>query len=212
MRKIVHPLDNESGVIIFAVLAFIVAITGATVLVINLSTLELDVSGNNKCQAQAFFNAESGISGMMKIIDRSLEEAQLVDENDSKYAAYTFDESGGNSENQQYTEGVFGGGTVDENAAKESQFRNAEVALLDPPQRNGLHNYNQVSADLNADVNWYYTHRGMLRGMSLEFAAGYEGFGSGRGGNVMFFRVISQGNGCGNATYTVNGEYRWVRR
>jgi hypothetical protein len=211
MRKIVHPLDNESGVIIFAVLAFIVAITAATVLVINMSTLEMDVSGNNKCQAQAFFNAESGISGIMKIIDRSLEEAQMVDSSNSKFAAYNFDGTS-SDENQQYIEGVFGGVTADETAKKESQFRNGEVALLDPPQRGGLHTYGQVSADLNADVNWYYTHRGMLRGMSLEFAAGYEGFGSGRGGNVMFFRVISQGNGCDNATYTVNGEYRWVRR
>ena len=211
MRKRIHPLDNESGVIIFAVLAFIVAITAATVLVINLSTLELDVSGNNKCQAQAFFNAESGISGMMKIIDRSVEEAQLVDENDSKFAGYTFDGTA-SEEEDQYIEGVFGGVSADENATKESKFRNAEVALLDPPQLADLHNYGQVSADLNADVNWYYTHRGMLRGMSLEFAAGYEGFGSGRGGNVMFFRVISQGNGCDNSTYTVNGEYRWVRR
>jgi hypothetical protein len=211
MQKRVHPLNNESGVIIFAVLAFVVAITAATILVINLSTLELEVSGNNKCQAQAFFNAESGISGMMKIIDRSLEEAQIVDSSDSKYAAYAFDGTS-TEENQQYIEGVFGGVSADETAKKESQFRNGEVALLDPPQRNGFHNYNQISADLNADVNWYYTHRGMLRGMSLEFAAGYEGFGSGRGGNVMFFRVISQGNGCDNATYTVNGEYRWVRR
>lgn len=212
MRKIVHPLDNESGVIIFTVLAFVVALTAATVLVINLTTLELDVSGNNKCQAQAFFNAESGMSGIMKIIDRTLEEAQLVDENDSKFGAYTFDDSDGSTETQQYNEGVYGSASADENADKESKFRNAEVALLDPPQSAGLHNYAQISADLNADVNWYYTHRGMLRGMSLEFAAGYEGFGSGRGGNVMFFRVISQGNGCDNSTYTVNGEYRWVRR
>lgn len=211
MRKIDHPLDNESGVIIFAVLAFIVAITAATVLVINMSTLELDVSGNNKCQAQAFFNAESGISGMMKVIDRSLEEAQMVDENDSKFGAYTFDGTA-SEEEDQYIEGVFGGASADETADKESKFRNGGVAILDPPQRADFHHYNQVSADLNADVNWYYTHRGMLRGMSLEFAAGYEGFGSGRGGNVMFFRVISQGNGCDNSTYTVNGEYRWVRR
>lgn len=211
MRPVIHPIHSQDGAILFAVLAIIVALTAGTVLVINMTTLELDVSANNKCQAQAFFNAESGMSGMMKIIDRTLEEARLVSSGDSKYSAYNFDGSG-SDENQQYLEGVFGEGTVDIYAKKESEFKGGQLANLAPPQRINLHNVTQVSADLDAEVNWYYTHRGMLRGNSLEFAAGYEGFGSGRGGNVMFFRVISQGNGCNNAQYTVNGEYRWVRR
>lgn len=218
MKTIRRPIDNERGAILFSVLALIVALTAGSVVLITMTGHELDVSANNKCQAQAFFNAESAMQGMMKVIDRTIEEAELVDNNDQQFAAHThYDDLGASVDNDtvtDYKDILHGGRQADVNATKEEKFQynetaNIQASALNPP----IHNYVQLTADINADVNWYKNPgRFKLAGDTLEFAAGYEGLGSGAGGVALFFRIISQGHGCIRSNFTVNGEYRYVTR
>ena len=91
MKDIRKHIDNDKGMVLFSVLALIVAITAAAVVLVGMTTHELDVSANNKCQAQAFFSAESGMRGMMKVLDRSVEEAELVNPADLQFLAFNRD-------------------------------------------------------------------------------------------------------------------------
>lgn len=213
MKDKCKSIDNESGSILFSVLALIVALTAASVVLINMTGHELDVSANNKCQAQAFFSAEAGMRGMMKVLDRSIEEAELVDNNDQQFKAYSRDGNATDAKND-YRDIFFDGRLADVNATKEEKFQYNEAANiaaseLDDP----LHNYAQLDASIDTDVNFYKTpFVSTMIGNTLEFAAGYEGLGSGAGGIGIYFRIISQGHGCNRSNFTVNSEYRYIIR
>ena len=83
------------------------------------------------------------------------------------------------------------------------------IAASAPDDGHALHNYAQLPAQIDAEVNFFRTHGATLEGNTLEFASGYEGH---KGRFAMFFRIISQGHGCIQSNFTVNGEYRYVTR
>lgn len=211
MKNVLHPIGNDSGVVLASVLALILALTAASVVLINMTSQEMDVSGNNKCQAQAFFSAESGMRGMMKVLDRTVEEAELVSNTDQQYAGFTYT---GSDATEEYRQVFFGGKTADANSTKTEKFQFSESVAIAPSADNDnpFHTYANLADGFDADVDFSRTHGATLEGATLEFAAGYEGLGSGAGSMAYFFRIVSQGHGCGRSNYTVNGEYRYVTR
>lgn len=211
MKDIRNHIDNDKGMVLFSVLALIVALTAASVVLVNMTTHELDVSANKKCLGQAFFAAESGMRGMMKVLDRSVEEAELVDPTDLQFQAY--DREGDLADaKDDYEDVFFNEKGADVNATKLEKFTHTEMANIAPSEMDvayPLHTYAQLPAEIDADVNFYRTHNATLQGNTLEFASGYEGH---KGNMAIFFRIISQGHGCINSNFTVNGEYRYVSR
>lgn len=221
MKTLHHRLNNEEGAILFTVVVFIIALTAAAVTLINLTTFELDMSRNYKCQQEAFFNGESGLFAMGKAISIMVDEGVISDANATgKLGGFALsqeavDDTGDGVDDMDdliekgTLDGIDEGTNEGEDANETALTKNTTIlGALAATRSDG----SSVEATLDADANWYFTDARNEKGGMMEFASGYEGTAN-KSGRSMYYRIISQGHGCGNtANYTVSGQYRHVNR
>lgn len=193
MKPDLKIVNNEEGSILITAVMFIIALTAIGVTLIKISDFELKMATNDKCQKNAFFNGEAGLWGMSKVVRRSLEQAQLVNPNDPEYPGVTRSSATSATDDEIYDE--------------MSGFSSASRGQKDFR----LFDNSNITAVIDADVNVAYTTSAQIRGNAIEFASGYEGLaGGGAGSNAIFYNITSEGRGCNNANFTVNGQYRWM--
>lgn len=218
MKRLHDRLNNEEGAILVTVIVFIITLTAAAVTLINLTTFELDMTSNYKCQQEAFFNGESGLFAMGKAISIMVDEGTVTDANATgKLGGFALSE-GAVTDGISDMDVLIEGGTTDNigegtnlgaDGNETALTKNTTIAgAISTSRTDGT----SVDIALNADINWYFTDVANEKGGMMEFASGYGG-AAGKSSRSMYYRIVSQGHGCGNtANYTVSGQYRHVNR
>jgi len=171
-ESIPKNLKNEKGMILLTVLILMVIITLLGTIAINSSTIEVQISGNEKRIATAFAGAEAGLGVSVPVIESTLDVGYL------KPAPGSF---------------TLSGVTMDEtNLANE---------ILDPahsydPDTTSTPDISIPSlggVKVNVDIDRLFSEA--IAGGALEFAMGYEGVGAGAagGGVAVYYRISSSG-------------------
>lgn len=195
MKKLFAISLNEQGSILMTTIVLIVSLTAVGITFLNVSDFELRMTNNDKCAKVAFFNGESGLHAMAKVVRKSTELATMVPVGASDYPALLrADGSTASDDLLYYIMAGFQGYSL---PAGQKDFR--------------VYDASDIAYTLDADLSVQFSALMYLRGSSLEFASGYEGLGGGaKGSTAVFYHITSEGQGCMNAKHTVNGQYRWV--
>ena len=196
MNKMRPTGSRENGSVLMTTIVLIVALTAAALTMMKISDFELKMTTNDKCQKQAFYNAESGLWSITKVIREICEESEMVNPGSPEFPGLQKNDEVPASEatDEMITDELIGFG--------EKSADKRELKLFDD---------SDISAVIDVDLNVAYTTQAVIRGNTIEFASGYEGLGGGvAGSTAIFYNITAEGHGCTNAQYTVNGEYRYM--
>lgn len=175
-------LNNEDGMILLTVLILMFIATLLGVISINSSTIEVQISGNEKLVATSFAAAEAGLAVAIPIIEK------------------THYDSTGSVSPASFT--VFDG-AADVPAEIDSDLYN-DITNPDysrPNDGDATDNHPDIyiadlgglGVELSIDIDRLYSEA--VGGGALEFAMGYEGVGTGAagGGVVVYYMINSAG-------------------
>lgn len=161
-------LNNERGAVLITTLLLLVIITLIGLIAINTATVDIQISGQTKRSSRAFGGAEAGIDLATPVIEATLEQLILTPASIAG-AVYSAD--------------ILNASEIlnDQLAAELATF-NADITFANIGQ--GV----QVSIDIDR------LNSVTIPGGAIEFAAGYEGVGSGAagGGTGVLLQVTSQ--------------------
>ncbi|MDF1580788.1 MAG: pilus assembly PilX N-terminal domain-containing protein [Desulfuromonadales bacterium] len=171
--KRLHSVRNESGVILITVLLLMLIMTFLGIMVIDTSTIDMQIAGNFKRTTTAFEGAEAGVEIAIPIIERTMFNGSMLPYNSLTTSPNLIDpdlvsEITGSLNNSS---DHFCGGSVD-----------PDIVIAD---LNGV----KIEVDIDRLLS------DTVAGGAIEFASGYEGVGAGAagGGNQVLFRIVSQG-------------------
>lgn len=174
--KRLQSVRNESGVILITVLLLMLIMTFLGIMVIDTSTIDMQIAGNFKRTTTAFEGAEAGVEMSIPIIERTMFNGAI-----SSYNTLT---TAPNSLAADLVTEITGG--LNNNADALIELGGVAAAP------------DIVIADLNGvkiEVDIDRLLSDTVAGGAIEFASGYEGIGAGAagGGTVVLFRIVSQG-------------------
>ncbi|MBW6513080.1 MAG: pilus assembly PilX N-terminal domain-containing protein [Desulfuromonadaceae bacterium] len=171
--KRLQSVRNESGVILITVLLLMLIMTFLGIMVIDTSTIDMQIAGNFKRTTTAFEGAEAGVEMAIPIIERTMSTGSMLSYNalttaPNSIASDLVTEITGGANNS--SDGLCGGSAA------------PDIVIAD---LNGV----KIEVDIDRLVS------DAIAGSSLEFASGYEGIGAGAagGGTSVLFRIVSQG-------------------
>jgi len=180
-------------VAIFVVLALVVVGSLATML----TTVELDISKNDKMGKEAFFAADAGTPISTKILkDMIINEG--IDYSDPSYMGYS--EAGIFFDNYLFINEV-------RNYYDPVTESDLNDKIVDHPDYMPDITAQVAGRDIRIDVDW--RHRKSGAGGSLLFAMGYEGIGADRshGGVKIYYDIYSKGRTTGGTAAEVRTVY-----
>lgn len=162
-----NAFKNEKGAVLITMLLLLMVITLIGVIAINVSTVDIQIAGNQRRVTTAFEGAEAGTDLAVPVIEGTLLDSIL---------------SPGAIPGAVYS-GDIGTEILNEQSDAELAAFNADITIANIGQG--------VSVSVDIDRMYPIT----LAGGSIEFAAGYEGIGAGAGGGgvAVLFKVTSQG-------------------
>ena len=191
MKRAIKRLDNESGAaVLIATILILVVITLIGLGAMNNTTMEVIIASNDQQHKMAFYNADSGVYSVPKLVSRTINQSQLV------------------------PIGV-GSGTA-EGLDYDLRDRTAGVAQTDFYNHIMGFNLNSVAAvtlqpGINTIIDVSRIRRQVVAGGGAEFAAGTEGVGVGsQGGVAIFYQMNSQGFTGRGSNASVIADYRKV--
>lgn len=191
MKKAIKRLDNESGsAVLITTILTLVIITVIGLGAMNNTTMELTIASNDQQYKMAFYNADSGIYSVPKLVSRIVNESQFV----------PIGPGSGTAEGLEY----------------DFRGRTAAVAQTHFYQQIMGFNLNSVAAltlmpNINTIVDVSRIRRQIVSGGGAEFAAGTEGVGVGaQGGVAIFYQMNSQGFTGRGSNANVLADYRKV--
>jgi len=171
--KLMNRLSNEDGVILLTVILLMAVVAILGVVAINTSTVDVQISGNQRRSSIAFGGSEAGTDLAQPIIERTI-------------AAGTLEPT------------TISGGTVDPSPLAGvdlgSEITGGNDYNADTPFGNPDLTFSVGDATANVDIDRLYSYA--LPGGALEFAAGYEGVGAAAagGGIGVLYLVDSVGS------------------
>ena len=182
-------MQDESGsVTIIAAVLILVIVTLVGLSAMDTTTVELQIAGNDQRSRIAFYNADSGVYGVPKIISRIIDTSDpvgIAGEADSIAAGATWD------------------ATTDQNV-----FFNQVM---------GYDAYDPISdvvmgqGGFSTQVDVERVRSRILAGGGAEFASGVEGIGVGAtGGVAIYYELDSTGQSTRGAVSNVIADYRKV--
>jgi len=191
MKIAMQRLDNESGAaVLIATILILVVITVIGLGAMNNTTMEVIIASNDQQYKMAFYNADSGVFSVPKLVSRIVNESRFV------------------------SIGV-GSGTA-EGLDYDLRGRAADVAQTNFYQQIMGFNLGSVAAvtlqpGINTIVDVSRIRRQIVAGGGAEFAAGTEGVGVGaQGGVAIFYQMNSQGFTGRGSNANVMADYRKV--
>lgn len=167
-------LNNEDGMILLTVLLLMFIATLLGVIAINSSTIEVQISGNERRVSTSFAAAEAGLAIAIPIIKQSLTEGHLSP------ASFTVFDGEGNVP-----------AVIDSNLFNEisDPAYSYDSDTTDNPDIY-IEDLGGLGVKISIDIDRLYSEA--LAGGALEFAMGYEGVGAGAaGGGVVIYYMIS---------------------
>ena len=191
MKIAMQRLDNESGAaVLIATILILVVITLIGLGAMNNTTMEVIIASNDQQYKMAFYNADSGVFSVPKLVSRTVNGSQPV------------------------TIGV-GSGTA-EGLIYDLRGRTTNVAETNFYQQIMGFNLDSVAAvtlqpGINTNIDVSRIRRQIVAGGGAEFAAGTEGVGVGaQGGVAIFYQMNSQGFTGRGSNANVIADYRKV--
>lgn len=165
-------LKNDRGFILITVLLLLMLITIIGIIAINISTVGVQIGGNQKRVSTAFEGADGGVDLAISVIENTLAAGTL------NPTSFTIPGSSNSIDTANLGNEISGGSDYD-----------TDTASLSPDI--SISNLNGVQ--VNVDIDRMYAYA--LPGSSLEFASGYEGAGAGAagGGIGVLYIIDSQG-------------------
>ena len=74
VKKCMKQIDNESGSILLITLMVLMALTLIGIFATQTTTVEIEIAGNDKFHKEAFYDADSGVYTVPKVISRSIDD------------------------------------------------------------------------------------------------------------------------------------------
>ena len=191
MKNAMQRLDNESGsAVLIATILILVVITIIGLSAMNNTTMELTIASNDQQHKMAFYNADSGVYSVPKLVSRTVNESRFI----------PIGVGSGTAEGFNYD---FRGRTAD---AAERDFYE-QIMGFDPDSVAAI----TLQPNFNTIVNISRIRRQIIAGGGAEFAAGTEGVGVGAQGGVgIFYLMNSQGFTGRGSNANVMADYRKV--
>ena len=180
--------DDAGSVTIITAIMVLVIITLVGLSAMDTTTVELQIAGNDQRSRIAFYNADSGVYGIPKIISR------IVD---------TSDPVGIAGETDSIADGVTWNAATNQNI-----FFNQVMgyAVYDP-----FPDVAMGQGGFNTEVDVERIRSQVLAGGGAEFASGVEGIGVGTtGGVAIYYGLDSRGQSTRGAFSNVIADYRKV--
>lgn len=191
MKKAIQRLDDESGsAVLIATILILVVITVIGLSAMNNTTIELTIAGNDQQHKMAFYNADSGIYSVPKLVSRTINESQFI--------------------------AIGAGSGTAEGLDFDLRGRTANEAQTHFYQQIMGFNLNSVAAltmqpNINTIVDVSRIRRQIIAGGGAEFASGTEGVGVGsQGGVAIFYQMDSRGFTGRGSNATIIADYRKV--
>jgi hypothetical protein len=185
MNSFVRHIQNEDGVVLILALFVLILLTVVGISATNTSTIDLQISANDKAYKISFYNADSGVYTTPKLISRTIDaNVPITGLNNIDYLV---DASGA-----LFFDQVMGYTDYDTNT---------------PPQDQTDIEYTLGGNTVKIDIN--RTGQESLVGGGAEFAAGAEGVAGGASVAV-YFDMNSFGSGPNNASTNEGAVYRKV--
>ena len=191
MKKAIKRLDNESGsAVLIATILILVVITVIGLGAMNNTTMELTIASNDQQHKMAFYNADSGIYSVPKLVSRTINESQFI----------PIGVGSGTAEGLDYD---LRGRTANE----------AETHFYQQIMGFDLNSVAALTLQPNIDtiVDVSRIRRQIIAGGGAEFAAGTEGVGVGsQGGVAIFYQMNSRGFTGRGSNANIIADYRKV--
>jgi len=189
MKTMQSYIQDETGsVTIISAILILVILTLVGLAAMDTTTVELQIAGNDQRSRIAFYNADSGVYGVPKIVSRMVDISNPVGvggEADSIAAGAAWDPT---SDRDIFFDQVMGYDTYDSTT---------DVVL------------GQGGFSTQVDVERGRSR--VLAGGGAEFASGVEGIGVGStGGMAVYYELDSRGQSTRGAVSNVIADYRKV--
>lgn len=158
------------------VLVLMVIMTLLGILVIDFSSIDLQITGNQKLSSTEFSGADAGLDLSIPVIEKTLAEGALDNAGITALGKVTAGDAAAQAE------------LLDEITGASNL--NADTACVTPDLTIASLGGVTVQVDIDRLIS------DILAGGALEFASGYEGIGAGAagGGISVLYRVTSHGN------------------
>ena len=184
MNSFCRHIHNEDGFVLIVTLFVLILLTIIGISATSTTTIDLQISQNDKAAKIAFYNADGGIYPTVKLISQSINEGAEISGGDLGTIGYLVRPAGDTTDffSQVMGYDAYDAGTLD------IQF-------------------NLGNNSVNVDVN--RTGQKTLVGGGAEFASGAEGIGGGSS-VAAYFAVDSFGSGPYSANSNVGANYRKV--
>jgi type IV pilus assembly PilX-like protein len=180
--------DESGSITIIAAIMVLLIVTLVGISAMNTTTVELQIAGNDQRSRIAFYNADSGVYGIPKIISRTVDTSEPVGvagETDSIAAGVTWNAA---TDQDIFFDQVMGFDTYDPTP---------DVAM--------------GQGGFSTEVDVERVRSRVLSGGGAEFASGTEGVGVGTtGGVAVFYELDSRGQSTRGAVSNVIADYRKV--
>jgi len=191
MKTKMKILDNESGAaVLIATILILVVITVMGLGAMNSTTMEVTIASNDQQHKMAFYNADSGIFGVPKLVSMSINDSAQVPIGAGSGTAegmdYDLRTRTANEAQTEFYEQIMG-------------FDNNSVAAV------------TLQPNINTIVDVSRIRRRIVAGGGAEFAAGTEGVGVGsQGGVAIFYQMNSRGFTGRGSNANIFADYRKV--
>lgn len=184
MNPFFRHIHNEDGFVLIVALFVLILLTIIGISATSTTTIDLQISQNDKASKIAFYNADGGVYPTVKLISQSINAGAAISGGALGTISYLTRPSGDTTSffNQVMGYDAYDAGTLD------IQF-------------------NLGIYSVNVDVN--RTGQKTLVGGGAEFASGAEGIGGGTS-VAAYFAVDSFGSGPTGANSNVGANYRKV--
>ena len=187
---------KEEGAVIVVAVFVVLALVVIGSLAIMFSTVELDISRNDRFGKEAFFVADAGCPLSTKVIRKIIlnEGIDIEDYEENYYAnnIFFYDHDPDLLLNEVMN---YEGEGIDNDKETDTADNNPDIQTM------------VSNRDLTIDVDW--RHRKSGPGGSLLFAMGYEGIGADRshGGVKIYYDIDTKGKVSGNTTAKIGAVY-----
>jgi hypothetical protein len=198
MSMLKNTIGNERGSVMTIALLFLILLTSLVMFISRSSTTDVQIAGNEKAAAVAFYAADAGAYSSAKIVGKAIDLGITPSTGAGNvYPNVDLIVSGGASD--FYDQVIFGNADVDTN--------------MDPRLAPGA-----GAEDIAFSINGRHVKVGVTRtgsrglaGGGAEFGAGSMGVGAGSSGGVaIYYDARSVGVGPKNAIEEINVQYRKI--
>ncbi len=183
MNSFCSHIHNEDGFVFIVALFVLFLLTIIGISATSTTTIDLQISQNDKASKIAFYNADGGIYATPKLISKTVDEGEEI------------------------TGGELGSFTYSTRSDSSSFFR--QVMGFDAWESEVDVEFILGGNNVTVDIN--RTGQEIIAGGGAEFAGGAEGIGAGSSGGVMIlYDMDSFGSGPYNASSNLGAIYRKV--